>query len=81
MLTELKPCPFCRHVATIIGCNEHGYYVRCDSPITENCWATMGENYDVNAYPCHEYGSPDEAKAAWNRRGKNRRDGGSDGGS
>lgn len=42
-----------------------GVYVACQSP---DCWCAMGEAYDRDAMPDHQFISEANAIAAWNRR-------------
>lgn len=40
-------------------------YVVC---LGENCWCSLGENYDRDAMPDHHFHDQVEAIAAWNHR-------------
>jgi hypothetical protein len=40
-------------------------YVVCMSP---DCWCSMGENWDRDAMPDHQFRDEESAVAAWNHR-------------
>ena len=60
----LKNCPFCGGNGTVIAGGD-GFYATCDGP---NCFCCVGEIYDRDAMPDHEYKSDKECIAAWNTR-------------
>jgi hypothetical protein len=63
----LLPCPFCGGDGSIEGYDEgkYGYYVAC---ISVECYATVGEGYDRDAMPDHQFATIELAAAAWNMR-------------
>ena len=64
---SLLPCPFCGGEARICGdiSDRNGVYVVCMSP---DCWCSMGEHWDRDAMPDHQFRDEESAVAAWNRR-------------
>jgi hypothetical protein len=50
--------------------NGGGYYVACAQPKFpfEECWLSLGEEYDRDAMPEHRFRTKEEAIAAWNVR-------------
>lgn len=67
---ELLPCPFCGGAARTQddGEGDAGCYVACQSV---DCFAVVGEGYDLDAMPNHAFKWDDRvanAIAAWNRR-------------
>lgn len=67
MEDELKPCPFCGSHAKVLGSDENneGFYASC---MGDNCWATVGENYDRDAMPDHMFRTEEIATTTWNTR-------------
>ena len=64
---ELMACPFCGYDALMRGDERGGFFVQCARP-SSDCFAAMGENYDLDAMPEHMYRHEESAAAAWNRR-------------
>jgi hypothetical protein len=64
---ELKPCPFCGGEAVLLGSDYAGpqFYVVCK---TLDCFCAMGEGYDRDACPDHQFHDAEAARDAWNRR-------------
>ena len=64
-VSELLPCAFCGGEAQIVGDERYGFCVVCAA---SDCTVAMGESYDRDAMPDHQFRTPDDAIAAWNRR-------------
>lgn len=64
---NLLPCPFCGAEAVLRDYTPYGFYVACNSV---DCYAAVGEGYDRDAMPDHQFDSAERAAEAWNRRKK-----------
>ena len=69
---ELEPCPRCRGGAEVFPEEAAfgGYYVACVQPAfpIDECWLTLGEEYDRDGMPDHRFRTKEEAITAWNTR-------------
>ena len=59
--TKLLPCPFCGGTPHL-QC-DHKFFVLC-----LNCHCAVGERYDPDGWPAHEFSTAADAIAAWNTR-------------
>ena len=69
--TQLLPCPFCGGGAEVYPeDSDYGYYVSCFQPSwpIEECYCSLGEEYDRDAMPEHRFLTKEAAIAAWNTR-------------
>lgn len=67
-MDELKPCPFCGDGVAVCGDGDGmyaGFYVACQNPM---CFCCVGEGYDRDACPNHQFATEELAVEAWNRR-------------
>ena len=64
-MSELLNCPFCGGEAQIVGDDRYGFCVVCSA---SDCTAALGESYDRDAMPDHQFRAPDDAITAWNTR-------------
>lgn len=64
-MDKLLPCPFCgaENCQTILSGDR--FYVACGAP---DCFCALGEIWDRDAMPDHQFATKAEAIAAWNRR-------------
>lgn len=73
--TELQPCPRCGGGAEVFPEeSDAGYYVMCAQPQfpIDECWLSLGEEYDRDAMPQHRFRTKEDAIAAWNTRSADR---------
>lgn len=66
--TELKPCPFCGSPGNVAGDEFNGhssYYATCTSV---DCFCCVGEAWDRDALPDHQFATEQQAAEAWNKR-------------
>lgn len=66
----LLRCPFCGATARIYESDYLGqscYYVACSNPL---CGCAIGERYDRDACPDHQFATELDALEIWNRRVK-----------
>ena len=59
--TKLERCPFCGGTPHL-QC-DHKFFVLC-----LNCHCAVGERYDPDGWPAHEFSTAADAIAAWNTR-------------
>lgn len=64
-MSKMKPCPFCGHADPVTNEGGDRWYITCGSI---NCFVAVGEGYDRDAMPDHQFTSEAAAKAAWNNR-------------
>ena len=66
---SLLPCPFCGGEARICGepedANRYGLYVAC---MNRECGCSLGEVWDRDAMPDHDFRDEESARKAWNHR-------------
>lgn len=71
---ELGPCPRCGGGAEVFpeeqSISGGGYYVACSQPKfpIDECWLSLGEEYDRDAMPQHRFATKEDAIRAWNTR-------------
>lgn len=61
---ELKLCPFCGNEGYVQE-TENGFYALCMGP---DCKCSVGEHYNGDGLPDHDFSSESDAIAAWDRR-------------
>ncbi len=64
-MSKLKPCPLCGGGAQTFGSSLSGFYTACTNL---DCCCSVGEAYDKDAMPDHQFATEALAEAAWNRR-------------
>lgn len=62
---SLLACPFCGNADPYVIESGERFYVACGSP---DCYAALGEIWDRDAMPEHQFETSEDAIAAWNRR-------------
>ena len=64
----MLPCPFCGSPGTVAGNEFYGhssFYATCTSV---DCFCCVGEAWDRDACPDHQFATEQQAADAWNKR-------------
>ena len=65
---KLKPCPFCGEHGRLVRNEFAGrtsYFAACSSL---KCFCCVGESWDLDACPDHQFETETDAAKAWNKR-------------